>query len=111
MADHALRTNVYAEVLMALPISLGFISLVHGLRTGRIGWTAAAGLCAAVAVLTKQTAAFYALAMAAAVPMCVYGRGDGAEGSRTGWPRPGERWLGRSRGWCTCGSTVPARTF
>lgn len=77
MADHALRTNVYAELLMALPISLGFISLVHGLRTGRVHWTAAAGLLVAVAVLTKQTAAFYALAMAVAVPICVCGRGKG----------------------------------
>jgi len=77
MADHALRTNVYAEVLMALPISLGFISLVQGLRTGRVRWTAAAGILVAVAVLTKQTAAFYALAMAVSVPICVCGRGKG----------------------------------
>jgi len=79
MADHALRTNVYAEVLMALPISLGFLALVHGLRTGRARWTAAAGLCVALAVLTKQTAVFYALAMAAAVPICLRGRNDGVQ--------------------------------
>lgn len=90
MADHALRTNVYGEVLMALPIALGFIALAHALQTGRARWTAVAGLLAALAVLTKQTAAFHALAMAAAVPICVYGRsnrpGPEARPTRQGEP-------------------------
>jgi len=79
MADHALRTNVYAEVLMALPIAIGFIALTRGVRTGRLFWTATAGFCASAAILTKQTAVFYALAMAAAVPICVCARTDGGE--------------------------------
>ncbi len=67
LSDPALRTNVYAEIIMALPLALGMVALAVGLSRGNLALVAAAGCCAGLAVLTKQTAVFYALAMAAVV--------------------------------------------
>jgi len=64
MADPALRTNVYAEIIMALPLALGMTALAAGLSRRSAALLVLAGLCAGLAVLTKQTAVFSALAMA-----------------------------------------------
>jgi len=69
VADPAVRANVYAEIIMALPLALGMIALAAGLNRGSFALVAAAGFCAGLAVLTKQTAAFSALAMAVVVAL------------------------------------------
>ncbi len=92
MADPALRTNVYAEIIMALPLALGMMALTVGLSRSNLLLVAAAGFCAGLALLTKQTAIFYALAMVVVV-VVAYSPGS----SR--WRRGEGGWRDVTKGW------------
>ena len=74
MGDIAVRTNVYGEMLMALPVALGMLVLAAGLAKENRLLIAGAGFCGGLALLTKQTAAVNLLAMAVVVAL-VWGRG------------------------------------
>jgi 4-amino-4-deoxy-L-arabinose transferase-like glycosyltransferase len=73
--DLAVRTNVYAEILMALPLALGMLLLAKGLAERNSFFIAGAGCLGGLALLTKQTAVFSLLAMAIVVAL-VWGRGQ-----------------------------------
>ncbi len=81
MADPAVRANVYPEILMVLPLALGMLALAAGLSRGNTALVGVAGLCAGLAVLTKQTAAFSCLAMAVVVVLAhCFAAGIGGRG-------------------------------
>ncbi len=57
-ANIYLQANANAEIFMLLPLAAGFWAFVRGARGGSSWWFAVSGVLTALAVLTKQSAAF-----------------------------------------------------
>lgn len=57
-ANLFLQANANSEVFMLLPLTAGFWAFTQGARGGSMWWFALAGILTALAVLTKQTAAW-----------------------------------------------------
>lgn len=57
-ANLFLQANANAEIFMLLPMVAGFWAFALGARGGNLAWFAAAGVLTALAILTKQSAAW-----------------------------------------------------